>query len=92
MITRKILWNSVLSTPGARYCCADVNNFYLETPMERFEYMRIPARLIPDTFLDAYGLRSKIYKGSLYLEIRKGIYGLPQAGTPPQTLGPARIF
>jgi hypothetical protein len=24
MITSKILWNSVLSTPGARYCCADV--------------------------------------------------------------------
>jgi hypothetical protein len=79
MITSKILWNSVLSTPGACYCCADVKKFYLETPMERFEYMRIPARLIPDTFLDAYNLRSKIYKGSLYLEICKGMYGLPQA-------------
>jgi hypothetical protein len=34
MITSKILWNSVLSTPGAKYCCADVKNFYLETLME----------------------------------------------------------
>jgi hypothetical protein len=31
MVTSKILWNSVLSTPGAKYCCADVKNFYLET-------------------------------------------------------------
>ncbi len=34
MTTSKILWNSVLSTPGAKYCCADVKNFYLETPMD----------------------------------------------------------
>jgi hypothetical protein len=80
MITSKILWNSVLSTPGAKYCCADVKNFYLETPMERYEYMRIPARLIPDEFIDAYALRPKIHKGFLYMEIRKGMYGLPQAG------------
>jgi hypothetical protein len=34
MVTSKVLWNSVLSTPGTKYCCADVKNFYLETPME----------------------------------------------------------
>jgi hypothetical protein len=39
MVTSKILWNSVVSTPGAKYCCADVKNFYLETPMDRYEYM-----------------------------------------------------
>jgi hypothetical protein len=80
MITSKILWNSVLSTPGAKYCCADVKNFYLETPMARYEYMRMAARLIPDEFLDAYDLHSKIHNGYLYMEIRKGMYGLPQAG------------
>jgi hypothetical protein len=80
MITSKILWNSVLSTPGAKYCCADVKNFYLETPMARYEYMRMAARLIPDEFLDAYNLRPKIHNGYIYMEIRKGMYGLPQAG------------
>jgi hypothetical protein len=80
MVTSKILWNSVLSTPGAKYCCADVKNFYLETPMDRYEYMRIPVRLIPEAFLQAYDLQSKIYKGYLYMEIRKGMYGLPQSG------------
>eukprot|EP00957_Ditylum_brightwellii_P129965 9912544-Ditylum_brightwellii.AAC.1 len=33
LITTKILWNSILSTPGAKYVCIDIKNFYLETPM-----------------------------------------------------------
>ena len=80
MVTSKILWNSVLSTPDAKYCCADVKNFYLETPMDRYEYMRMPIRLIPPAFIDAYDLSSKIHNGFLYMEIRKGMYGLPQSG------------
>jgi hypothetical protein len=80
MTTAKILWNSVLSTPEAKYACADVGNFYLATPMERYEYMKIRADLIPDVFLDQYNLRDKIYKGFVYCEIRQGMYGLPQAG------------
>jgi hypothetical protein len=80
MVTNKILWNSVLSTKNAKYCCADVKNFYLETPMDRYEYMRMPARAFPAAFLDAYNLRPKIYKDYIYMEIRKGMYGLPQAG------------
>ena len=80
LTTTKILWNSVLSTNSARYCTADVKNFYLETPMERYEYMRISARLVPDEFKDAYNLHDKIVDGYIYMEIRKGMYGLPQAG------------
>jgi hypothetical protein len=80
MVTSKILWNSVLSTANAKYCCADVKKFYLETPMARYEYMRMPVRLLPDAFIEAYNLGPKIYKGHVYMEIRKGMYGLPQAG------------
>ena len=80
MTTSKMLWNSVLSTTDAKYCCADVKNFYLETPMERYEYMRLPVHLIPAEFLKAYNLQNKIFKGHLYMEIRKGMYGLPQSG------------
>jgi hypothetical protein len=47
MDTTKILLNSVLSTPGAKFCTADITNFYLNTPMEREEYVRIPLNLIP---------------------------------------------
>jgi hypothetical protein len=87
MVTSKILWNSVLSTPNAKYCCADVKNFYLETPMEQYEYMRIPARQIPDAFLDAYKLCPKIHNGHIYMEIWRGMYGLPQAGILANQLG-----
>ena len=48
--------------------------------MDRYEYMRIPVRLIPEAFLQAYNLHPKIYNGYLYMEIRKGMYGLPQSG------------
>jgi hypothetical protein len=48
--------------------------------MARYEYMQLPVHLIPAEFLQAYKLQDKTYKGYLYLEIRKGMYGLPQAG------------
>eukprot|EP00804_Cyclotella_cryptica_P011350 CCRYP_016360-RA/>CCRYP_016360-RA protein AED:0.27 eAED:0.23 QI:0/0/0/1/0.5/0.33/3/0/674 len=80
LTTAKILWNSTISTPGARFACADIENMYLQTPMDRYEYMRIKANLIPDVFKDAYNLWDKIYNDYVYMEIRRGCYGLPQAG------------
>jgi len=47
LTTFKFMWNSVISTPGARYACADVKNYYLCTPLDRFEYMIIPVNVIP---------------------------------------------
>jgi hypothetical protein len=43
----KCLWNSVISTAGAKYMCLDVKKIYLGTPMENVEYLRIPIKLIP---------------------------------------------
>ena len=39
--TANILWNSVVSTPKAKYMCIDINNFYLGTPLTRYEYLCI---------------------------------------------------
>ena len=33
----KLLWNSTLSTPGAKYFTMDISNFYLGTPLDRPE-------------------------------------------------------
>ena len=41
MVTAKLLFNSVISTEGAKFLTVDIKNFYLNTPMERFEYMRL---------------------------------------------------
>ncbi len=37
-------------------------------------------RLIPDNFIEHYGLCEMAVDGYVYMEIRKGMYGLPQAG------------
>jgi hypothetical protein len=52
LITTKILINSVISTPGARFCVFDIKDFYLNTPMERYEYMRIPIHQIPQAIFE----------------------------------------
>jgi hypothetical protein len=50
--TAKLIWNSVLSTPGAKYMCLNTKNFYLSTPINRFEYMQIPFTLFPHGLLN----------------------------------------
>jgi hypothetical protein len=91
IVTSKIMWNSVLSTKDAKYMCADASNFYLETPMERREYMRIRVELVPTAFMDEYNLHDKVKNGYIYMEIRRGMYGLPQAGILANTLLKERL-
>ena len=42
LITEKILFNSVISTPLERFLGLSICNLYLVTPMLDFEYMCIP--------------------------------------------------
>jgi hypothetical protein len=76
----KILLNSVFSTPGAEFLTGDIENFYLNNVMKRKEYMRIPIGDIPQTIIDQYNLLPLVSNGYVYVEIGKGMYGLPQAG------------
>ena len=80
LTTSKILWNSVISTEGARFMALDVGNFYLETPMDRYEYMKMPLSLFPQHTINQYDLATRAKGGFVYLEIWKAVYGLPQAG------------
>ena len=48
---------------------ADAGNFYLATPMERKEYLRIAVKLIPQEFMDEYNLHSKVKNGYVYCEL-----------------------
>ncbi len=80
MVSTKIMWNIVVSTPGTKFGGANINNMYLETPLNRYEYMNMPMCLIPDDIIEHYGLREKALNGYAYMEIRRGMYGLPQAG------------
>ena len=50
--TYKLLWNRVVSTPGAKYLVVDVNNFYLNNAMAKHEYYNIAYILIPQEVID----------------------------------------
>ena len=47
LTTSNMLWNSVISTDGAKCMGFDIGDFYLETPMEEYEYMIMPLHLFP---------------------------------------------
>ena len=75
----KLMINSVLSRKGARFACFDVSNFYLTTPMDRPEYVRVNIKDIPQEFIDEYNLKKYVHNGWVYFEIVQGYYGLPQS-------------
>jgi hypothetical protein len=47
---------------------------------DRFEYMWIPTRDIPTDIMDQYKLATLVRNDIVLVEIRKGMYGLSQAG------------
>ena len=42
--------------------------------------MKMPLSIFPQHVRDEYDLEAKAYKGYIWLEVRRSIYGLPQAG------------
>ena len=49
------------------------------TPQPIHAYMKMPLALFPDHIIKQYNLGEKAKNGFVYLEMRKAIYGLPQA-------------
>jgi hypothetical protein len=80
LTTTKILINGVISTTDAQFMVIDINNFYLNTPLRRFEYMVINLASLPQETIKTYNLNELAQDGKVYIEIQKGMYGLPQAG------------
>jgi len=74
MVSSKILWNSVISTKDARFDSADIKNMYLETPLDQYEYMKMPLTLFPADIIEYYKLMDKALDGYVYMDIRKGMY------------------
>ena len=80
LTTSKIICTSVLSTEDLRFMGIDIKNFYLGTPLDRYEYMKFSISPFSRQTIDQYNLVSKGKYTRVYLEIRKAIYGLPGAG------------
>ena len=80
MITAKLLFNSVISTPGARFLTLDLKNFYLNTPLPTHRFMKMKIEIMPAEIIEKYNLQSIAHNGWVFFRIKKGMYGLPEAG------------
>jgi hypothetical protein len=76
----KIVINITLSMKDAEMMIMDVKNYYLGTPLHRYEYMRMLLSRLPEEIVNKYNLKALAVGGWVYIEIRKGMYGLKQAG------------
>ena len=76
----KLVFDSVLSRPGAKFTTFDICNFYLQTPLDRPYYFRVRLNNVPDKFTQEYNLLAYAHDGWVYFEIRCGVYVLPQSG------------
>ena len=77
LITTKILLNSVVSTILANIMCTDIHNFYYNTPMVYFEYMKLPLSMFPREIVQQYNLKDLVaVDGYVYMDIRKGMPGI----------------
>ena len=82
LLDTKILLNSVISQAkdGARFLSCDLKDFFLASPMESPEYMKIPYKYFPADIRKRYNLDAILHAdGYIYCKINKGMYGLKQA-------------
>jgi hypothetical protein len=88
----KCLANSIISTPGAHFIMVGIKDFYLNMPMKRYEYMHLKESDIPEEVIDKYKqIKIMMEDKYVYCKIRKGMYGLPQAGIIAQELLAERL-
>jgi hypothetical protein len=71
LATAKILTNSVISTPNAKFLFIDINNFYLNTPLGRFEYMVINLASLPQETIKNSDLNKLAEDGRATSRFRK---------------------
>jgi hypothetical protein len=71
-----------------KWITINIADFNLGTPLptSRYEYLRIHVdKLSPSSIIDQHNLNPLIYNQHVYFEIRKCMYGQPQAGKLSQT-------
>jgi hypothetical protein len=72
--------NSTLSTTDAAMMMMDIKNYYIGTHFPQYEYMRMLLSRFPEEIINKCNLTALAVDGWVYIEIRKGMYGLKQAG------------
>ena len=57
-----------------------LKNFYLNTSLERYEYILIPTNMISENIMHEYKLHDLTHNGGILAKIRKSMYGLSHVG------------
>jgi hypothetical protein len=65
--TFKILIDSTLSTEDAAMMMMAIKNYYLGTPMQRFEYMKMLLSRFPEEIIQKYNLNALAVEGLVYI-------------------------
>ena len=53
---------------------------YLNKPMDRYEYMKLPSGIPPQEIINKYNLTAIAKNFKVYIKIRKGMCSLPKSG------------
>ena len=80
METIETHWNSVISTPNAKYCTGDISNMYLMSDLINSEYVKFKVDLIPPRIIQFYKIQHLIHKRYIYTKINKAWHGLKNSG------------
>ena len=83
LLNTKIFLNSVISDAGndSTLSTADIKNHYLQSPMEKYHYMKIPLKYFTPKTCSEYDIHNIGHNGYINIEIRKGMYGLKEVGS-----------
>ena len=69
MLMAKILFNSIISTKGARFMTMDISDFYLMMPLKQPKFIRISIKDIPKEVIIEYKIRDITdSKGMVYIQ------------------------
>ena len=67
----KLLLNNLILTSKAQFITMDIKNFYLNTQLKRYEYLKLKLVNIPENAQKQYKLRGKATQdGWVYVEVR----------------------
>jgi hypothetical protein len=83
----KLLFNSVISMPNAKFMTINIKDFYLMMPMDCYKYFRMKLKLFPQDIINEYALCDKVdVDGNVFCKVQRGMYSLPQASIFAQDL------
>ena len=81
LTTAKILFNSVVSTPDAKFMTPDISNVHLNTHLKDCQHMKFRLDVVPQETIDQCKLLNVVDKDSwVCCEIRKAVCGLKESG------------